>query len=369
MTHMHQRICFGLLTFALVGCSKDDDSSETPATAATDTVVASEVVAAAKDKINDSLIMAPGMTSLHSHGLLNTAWTTASLSNEAGEDCDAMSTPKGHIQELQDDTCTISPIFDLNNLFDVLCAVTNSVEADATGLPKAGTSTPTVTAAIATECGIPDAEGFEMPTTVEDVADNDNYQKKIEVTTASDRTIYMGKNGDVVNLSFMYGDSSTYRGFYSYDPATKEMQFELQAHNDSANQMTFFRIFRNEEETIPEVKMVGSFHDQGSSKNVRWTLYGAASGDSKIAIEMAWKGQTSGTDLKTCIDRADYSADGTSSTCDDFSAPAVASFQTLMDSIVSSFGGKTTAEYEATFDADDLVNFNDETIQSATHVN
>lgn len=367
-------ICVALLATALTGCSSSSDSGDgddttNNNTGTTNTDGAKAVVTAAKDKINKSLLMAAS-SSLRANNYMNTAWSEASLTDEAGDECDAMTTPKSHIQELQDKTCTTSPVFDLNNMFDIMCAIGAALEADATtGLPKAGTFQPEITEAIATECGIADAKGMKMPAVVEDITGNNYYQKKIKVTTATDRVIYMGKNGTAVYLSFMYGDTSTYRGFYSYDSTKKQMQFELQAHNDSADQVSFFRIFRDEVEAVAEVKMVGSYKDKGASKNVRWTMFGPASGDSKIAVEMSWAGQTSGTGLKTCVNRSDFSADGAVSECGDFSAPAVATFGPLMETIITAFASKTEAEYQALFGPEDYVNFTDENIESATQVN
>jgi hypothetical protein len=199
------------------------------------------------------------------------------------------------------------------------------------------------------------------------VTDNDNYQRKIEITTGSDRTIYMGIAADgSAKVSFMYGDSSTYKGFYSYDNDAKEMQFELQALTSEGSLMSFFRIFRDESEEVAETKLVGSYKEKGSSENVRWTLHG--NGEDDIAVSMKWAGQTSGSGLDTCVDPSTFAASGTSSTCGDFKAPTVADFGTLMNAFYDSIGDMEISAFEATFGADDVVNFSSDDIQSADAV-
>src|SRR5690606_3164306 len=133
-----------------------------------------------------------------------------------------------------------------------------------------------------------DAVGFDMQVTVEEITGNDDYLRKVTAATGpTTRTIYWGRSEDHFALSFHYKDSggdSAYKGFYFEDIANSTMAFELQSLKLTAPEnVSFFRFFLDESESVAEVKAVGSLKDMGDAgKHVRWTMSGDLSGTNEF---------------------------------------------------------------------------------------
>ncbi|MCJ8276467.1 MAG: hypothetical protein MJK18_06475, partial [Bdellovibrionales bacterium] len=234
-------------------------------------------------------------------------WTASVLTDLGGENCSNTDTPQGLMSEMTNGNCTVSPVFDLNNLFDLMCAVTNELTLT-DGLPDAGSQSITISSSTASSCNVADASGFSIDVTVEATTDQSVYQRILVFSIDGDeRELMLGSSGTATNAAFTYteGTTSAYRGYYTTDTATSITRFELQSlSTQGTNNVTLFRFFIDESQTPGEVFGVGTRNDQGNAGLFsRWTFHAPDDGSDQMAVAMAFGGHGGGgtSPHETCV--------------------------------------------------------------------
>lgn len=352
----------------LVNCGSD---SATPSSTANLNNSVSTAVVAAKTNIAKAQVFAASTSSSLSSRATNPDWTAAHLTDLGGEDCTATTTPLAYMQAMSSSTCTVSPYFDLNNILDLMCVLTNELEVT-DGLPdELDSTTITVSADTATACGVADANGASITgVSVATTSVTTNYQRLITFTLNGERKILMGSSGTITNIAFTYNEGSTsaYRGYYTYDSSASVTKFAL--HSRSTNgggNGTLFRVLIDESEAPGEVYAVGTRNDDNASY-VRWTYQAPLDASDVFGVALVWNGQSSGTAVDTCVDPSDsFVSDGTTSNgCGDgYSAPPSNDFSTLAGTAIPTIIAETLNEFTGNVGETDVISFNDSNIHTS----